>query len=409
MSQPPLKVLFLTSSYPRSKEDTASIFLRYLGEHLADAGIAVHVLAPADVKGGTIREGKIVVHRFQYFPSAWQTLAYGSGIMPNLKRSPWLWLQIPFFLLAMFTALLRLLATERFDLIHAHWILPQGLLALLSASLFRVPWIITAHGTDAFALRSRVASYLKRLVIRRSSSWTTNTFITADAILRNSRLIEPRIIPMGVDITRFSNGNPVSLRGELPEGEFLVLFVGRLVANKGCIELLTALSLLPPTTLARTTLWIIGEGNQKTQLQQTASDLAVAKKVRFFGTVSNHRLPDLYAAADLVVVPSLQGSSGESEGQGIVILEAFAARVCVLASRIGGIANVIRDNITGVLVEPGNVQELANAMKQLLNDAGLRRRLADKAFAEVNERYSWQQIAGEFAKLYREVSLRTSD
>jgi glycosyltransferase involved in cell wall biosynthesis len=214
---------------------------------------------------------------------------------------------------------------------------------------------------------------------------------------------------MGVDITCFSNGNPVSLRGELPEGEFLVLFVGRLVANKGCIELLTALSLLPPTTLARTTLWIIGEGNQKTQLQQTASDLAVAKKVRFFGTVSNHRLPDLYAAADLVVVPSLQGSSGESEGQGIVILEAFAARVCVLASRIGGIANVIRDNITGVLVEPGNVQELANAMKQLLNDAGLRRRLADKAFAEVNERYSWQQIAGEFAKLYREVSLRTSD
>src|SRR5258705_4738507 len=99
--QPGLKVLFLTSSYPRSNDDAASIFLRYLADHLADQGLNIHVLAPADVTGGSRSEGKIVVHRFGYFPRAWRALAYGSGIMPNLRRCPWLWLQVPCFLLTM--------------------------------------------------------------------------------------------------------------------------------------------------------------------------------------------------------------------------------------------------------------------------------------------------------------------
>jgi glycosyltransferase involved in cell wall biosynthesis len=119
--------------------------------------------------------------------------------------------------------------------------------------------------------------------------------------------------------------------------------------------------------------------------------------------VSQENLPDIFAAADVVVVPSKLGSAGETEGQGVVVLEAFAARACVLATRFGGIPSMVRDDDTGLLVEPENPQALADAIQRLLNQPELRRRLADNAFAEVRDHYSWIKIAGEFAQLYREV------
>ncbi len=398
----PVKVLFIASSYPRSRDDTASVFLRYLAEHLADEGADVHLLVPADGKGETVVEGKITVHRFQYFPAPLQKLAYGSGMMPNLKRSPSLWLQVPFLLTVMTYSLLRLLAKQRFDVIHAHWVLPQGLVGFIGTFLFRVPLVVSVHGTDAFALGGRMSTSLKLLILSRSAAWTANTASTS-AVARNSRLPQARIIPMGVDIALFSSGDPATLRRELPEGEYLVLFVGRLIENKGCHDLLQAFTLLSAKTRARTTLWVVGDGDQREQLEHTARNFGFGEKVRFFGTVNQQRLPEFYAAADLVAIPSRLGSSGETEGQGIVALEAFAARACVIATSIGGITSMVRDHATGVLVEPGNPNALATTLEQLLNDPSLRQRLAVNAFAEVRARYSWTHIASEFRTLYDEI------
>ena len=399
----PAKVLFLASSYPRSRDDTASVVLRYLAEHLADDGVDVHVLAPADRKGATVVEGKVTVHRFQYFPAALQKLAYGSGMLPNLKRSPSLWLQVPFFFMVMTYSLLRLLATQRFDLIHAHWILPQGLVGLIGPCLFRVPLVVSVHGTDAFALGGRFATSLKRLILSRSVAWTANTASTAAAVTRNSRLPHARIIPMGVDIALFSSGNPAALRRELPEWEFLVLFVGRLIENKGCHDLLQSFSFLSSKTRSHTTLWVVGDGDQRKQLEQAAQDLGVGEKVRFFGTVNQQRLPEFYAAADLVAIPSRVGSLGETEGQAVVVLEAFAARACVVATAIGGIPSMVRDHVTGVLVAPGDSKALSSALEQLLDEPALRRGFAEKAFTEVSEQYGWAHIASEFKTLYSEI------
>lgn len=404
MSNRRLKVLFLTSSYPRSGDDTASVFLRYLAEHLADEGLDVHVLAPADTTGGTTVEGKVTVHRFQYLPSRLQALAYGSGIMPNLQRSPWLWFQVPFFFLAMAYSLLRVIGREQIDLLHAHWILPQGLLGVAAKYLRDVPLVTTVHGADAFALRGSVASALKRFVVMHSDAWTTNTPATSRAIAQS--VITPRalVISMGVDAELFASGDPAGLRRQLPEREFLLLFVGRLVEKKGCHSLLQALSLLPHPLRDRATLWIIGDGDQRSQLEQTTKDLGLALKVRFWGAISNQRLPQFYAAADLFVAPSVEAASGDTEGQGVVILEAFAGRACVLTTRVGGIEAVVRDNVTGALVPPNRPPELALAMEKLLNDPDLRARLVENAFREVKERYDWKRIAGEFESLYRKLA-----
>jgi glycosyltransferase involved in cell wall biosynthesis len=401
-----LKILFLTSSYPRSPEDTASVFLRYLAEHLADRGLKIHILAPADTTSGTAIEGKVTVHRFQYFPSRLQALAYGSGIMPNLQRSPWLWLQVPFFVLAMAYSLLRIIGREQIDLLHAHWILPQGLLGVAAKHLRHVPLVTTVHGADAFTLRGGLASALKRFVVVHSDAWTTNTPATLRAV--DAAAITPRahVMPMGVDTELFAGGDPAGLRQQLPEREFLLLFVGRLVDKKGCRDLLEALTLLPPALRDRTTLWVVGDGDQRSQLEQTTKDLGLAQKVRFWGAFSNRRLPQFYAAADLFVAPSIEAASGDTEGQGVVILEAFASRACVLTTRVGGIDAVVRDNATGALVPPNRPRDLALAMEKLLNDSDSRARLVENAFNEVKERYDWKRIAGEFESLYRTLANR---
>ena len=399
-----LKVLFLTSSYPRSREDTASVFLRYLAEHLADRGLEIHVLAPADTTSGKTVEGKITVHRFQYFPSRFQRLAYGSGIMPNLKRSPLLWLQVPFFILAMAYSLLRLIGQEQIRLVHAHWLLPQGLLGVLAKYLRHIALVTTVHGADAFTLRGGFASALKRLVVVHSDAWTSNTPATLRAVDPTAITPSAHVIPMGVDTELFAGGDSAGLRPQLPGREFLLLFVGRLVDKKGGRSLLEALALFPPPLRDRTTLWIIGDGDQRGELEQTAKDLGLGQRVRFWGTISNQCLPDFYAAADLFVAPSIEAASGDTEGQGVVILEAFAGRACVLTTRIGGIDAVVRDNVTGVLVPPNRPRDLALAMEKLLNDPDSRARLVEKALKEVKERYDWKQIAAEFESLYRTLA-----
>lgn len=400
----PLKVLMLASSYPRNREDTASIFLRYLAESLSKRGIRVHVLAPADQKGGACAEGNIIVHRFRYFPARWQKLAYGSGILPNLRRRPWLWAQVPLFLLAMIFSMLRAVRKERPDLIHAHWILPQGMIALLAKWLFKISVISTAHGGDAFAFRCSLPARLKTFVVRKSDAWTSNTQATAAAVGSADSIPKAHIIPMGVDVDAFARSNGVYLRRELPSDELLVLFVGRLVEKKGVGDLLRACSLLPPDLRDRTTLWIVGDGEQRPQLRQYAEDLAIGGKVRFWGQISHRLLADYYAAADLFVAPSVEAAWGDTEGQGAVLIEAFAARLCVLATQVGGIGEVVNDGLTGVLVEPRNPRQIAAAMENLLTDKELRRKLADNAFATVKERYDWQKIAQDLQELYLKVA-----
>jgi len=400
--QPRLKVLFLTSSYPRNLDDTASVFLRYLAEALTARGNEIHVLAPADGSGSTVMEGDITVHGFQYFPRRWQKLAYGSGIMPNLSRSPWLWLQVPFYILAMLRTLLRLVRQERFDLLHAHWLLPQGLIGILAKRVHSLPLVTTAHGADAFALKGWLNKFIKRLVVVKSDTWTANTPATASAIDGTISARSAHVIPMGVDVARFASGDRTVLRRLVAAETFLLLFVGRLVDKKGVDDLLRALALLPAPLKQQSVLWIVGEGDQRPSLEKAAEKLGLAQQTRFWGVVRNQDLPNFYAAADLFIAPSIEAPSGDAEGQGVVLLEAFAAQACVLATRVGGIDAVVCDKSTGILVQPSQPKELAQSIEDLLNDSAFRAILARNAFSAVKELYDWPVIAQQFDKLYRE-------
>ncbi len=388
----------LASSYPRNDSDSASIFLRHLAESLKAQNLAIHVLAPADKVSGEKSENGIIVHRFRYFFARWQKLAYGSGVLSNLKRNPLLWLQVPLFIGSMFFSLLWLLNRIRPDVIHAHWVIPQGLLAVFAKSIYKIPVVITVHGTDAFALKSKLLEWIKRIALSKCDAWTSNTHATANSVLIYSSTPKPHIIPMGVDIQRFASGDRQKLRAQISDSEYIILFVGRLVEKKGVTDLITAFSLLPSAIQQKTRLWIIGDGDQSNQLRALSKELALSDKITFLGMIPNYDLPDYYSAADLFVAPSI------IEGQGVVFLEAAAAKLCVVSTSVGGISEVIDDGVTGILVAPEHPGELAQSIGKILTDQSLRQQLAEQAYRRLVDTYSWDSISKDFKQLFQELS-----
>jgi glycosyltransferase involved in cell wall biosynthesis len=397
-------ILILTSSYPKTKGEPSGIFLHYLAKELRTAGWDVIVQAP-NFPGGTKCEvfDGIKVRRFNYFFPQWQRLCYGSGMLPNLRKSPWLWVQVPFLLGSMFLHAIKLMRTEKIDLINAHWILPQGMVARMVQWLCDIPVVLTVHGGDVFAFEGTVGRMLKRLALRNVSACTANSSFTQQAIQSHNRRSNVRVIPMGVDVDYFhAHSSDQDLRQQLRiEGE-MILFVGRLVEKKGVHHLFHAMPSVI-RSFPRAVLVIIGDGTQRQELEDLAQRLGIASSLRFLGRISNADLPRYYATADLFVAPSVVDSVGDTEGLGIVFLEAAASEVAMIGSSVGGISDILVDQVTGIQIDPNKPAQLAEGIKRVLSDPQLREGLVRKARLHVVENFSWNHIASRFTALFREV------
>ncbi len=404
MHKSPLTILMVSSSYPRYSGDTASIFIKYLANALANADMSISVVAPGPGDVSSKVDSDPDVYRFRYFIPGLERLAYGSGILPNLKRNPFLWIEVPFFMLAMLVRTFFIARRIRPDVIHAHWLLPQGPIALIVGKLLDIPVITTAHGADAFGLRGNLFSYLKKMVVRRSNAWTSNTKATASSFSDNYRESNHNIIPMGVDIDKYSQGDRTILRSDIDEDKKIILFVGRLVKKKGVDSLLKAFAILPSDIRENVLLWIVGDGDQRNYLNRLSHELNIQDDVSFFGRIGNDLLPNYYATADLFVGPSTTTDYGDTEGQGIVFAEAAASHLCVLATNSGGIPEVIVDGETGILVPPDDYSKLSKEMAKLLSDKEMRDTLAENAYDIVSRVFDWNSIANQFRDLY--ISLK---
>lgn len=392
-----IKVLWITSSYPRFENDSAVVFLRQLAHFLLEESIEIHILSPDDsAVESSLSQGSIQDYRFRYFfPRRLQLLAYGSGILPNLRTQPWLFLQVPFFLLGQFLSARRLIRRLEPDLIHAHWLFPQGWIAAFLGRRLKIPVVATAHGGDAFSLQQSAMARIKRWTIQNCSTWTSNTSATAQAV--GQHLPKPEIIPMGVDTCRFNSGVCLDKSPNLS----VLLFVGRLVEKKGVRDLINAYALLEEHVRKKTELWIIGDGVERKPLEALAAQLNLAGKILFHGRLPNDQLPHYYATADVFIAPSIVDSAGDTEGQGVILLEALASGTAIISTRTGGIGEVLEHGKTGWLVKPNDPVELKEAIESLLNDSVLRRSLAAEG-QKIVSAYDWKTIARQFAGLYRQ-------
>jgi glycosyltransferase involved in cell wall biosynthesis len=177
-----------------------------------------------------------------------------------------------------------------------------------------------------------------------------------------------------------------------------ILFVGRLIERKGVSHLVRALGALRQRTPAR--LVVIGDGPERSRLEQLARDVGVAAHVEFRGRVSNEELRHAYAAADVFVLPSVVDARQDTEGLGVVLLEAMNYAVPVIASEIGGITDIVQHERTGLLVPPGDEVALGRALSRVLTDSVLARTLGEAGRQHLREAFSWSRIVDRWEEIY---------
>lgn len=335
------RVVCVTTSYPRDPSDIAGAFVRDGVERLRAAGIDVEVVSPAS---------------FRHYG-----IAFGHGIVGNLRRAPWKSVAIPFFLAALSRAARE--AARDADVVHAHWI-PSGFAAWRTGK----PFVLQLWGTDA-ALARR-APIVARPVIR-----------AAAVVVCASRALADDAEALGAkDVRVIPNGVVVPDRVAPPDEPPHILYVGRLSDEKGVRELRAAARDLP--------LRVIGDGPLRPLFPETA------------GFVSPEAVGVHYERAAVVVVPSRR------EGYGVVAREAMAYGRAVVASRVGGLTDAIEDGQTGLLVPPGDVVALRSALVRLLEDAELRGRLGASARLYAAERLSWSSTVEGLRVAYRDACER---
>lgn len=379
-----MRVLFLAHSFPRNAGDAAGSFLLRLAQALESEGITVQVVAPAAPGiADTEQFDGVGVERFRYAPRRFERLAY-TGTMAQDVRDSWsARLTMLSFLGSEFVSAVR--SGRRFqpDLVHAHWWFPGGLVGTWVASMAGVPLITTLHGSDVRLARTVVgARPVFRHVLRHSaavtavSNWLAGE---AGAVLPN---VKPLVAPMPVDTTLFTPGNTRSADR--------ILFVGRLNAQKGVATLVDAL----PAIGAPWALDIVGDGPDRASLEERARALGVAERITWHGALPQSALPHLYQRAAALVVPSID------EGLGLVAVEAQMCATPVIAANSGGLADIVRNGQTGVLVPPLDAPALARAIDELLRNPERARELGQAGRVHALATFAPESAARRYAMLY---------
>jgi len=390
------RILVLTSTFPRWKGDHEPPFVFELSRRLSDS-FDVHVLTPH--AAGLAQEETIEqlqIHRFRYAPAILETLAYEGGMLHRLHQNPLRYLLVPFFLLAQYLTAILLIRKYKIDAIHAHWLVPQGIVAaLIKLTLPNAPVILcTSHGGDLYSLRGKVFSRLKKWVIHQCDQMT----VVSEAMKQH--LIEMGIssgkvavAPMGVDLhSRF-----------IPDGNHrqhkTLIFAGRLVEKKGLIYLIEAL----PAVLKQhpdLKLRIAGNGPEEDALRCRTKVLNLEDSIEFLGSVNNKNLPAIYQSGSIAVFPFVISSSGDQEGLGLVMIEAVGCGCALIASDLPAVQDVILNGKTGKLINPGDSKHIATVINELLGNKELCKSLANNGRQFVLKKFDWTITTNNYHQLF---------
>lgn len=369
-----IRVLVCTQGFPRFPDDHHAAFVYDHATALVAAGCDVTVSCPAaaglparesypaprEVRGeavasstgtgasrpapsgrGRVRRAgprAVAVRRFRYAPRRFETLAYSGGMHHRARGAGAL--LVPLFLLGALVDAVR--AARRADVIHAHWWLPSGIVAVVAGRLTGTPVVVQLHGTDV-AMAAGPLRIPARIVLRAADAVVAVSTALAEWAADVAD-VEAVVLPMPLRdaVVPGPGGSPP------PPADGPVLAVGRLVPEKGLDVLVRAVA------KAGLRLEVAGDGGQEPVLAALAAE--VGADVTFLGAVPPAELGPVYRRARLVAVPSRR------EGFGLVAAEALANGRAVVASEVGGLASVVTDGVNGRLVPAGDVEALADAI-----------------------------------------------
>ena len=433
-----MKVLVIGSVYPRFQEDAEVPWLRTSVAHLKKAGIEIQVLAPAykglkshDIDGTH-------VNRFRYAPANWEILTHEEGAPSKMASKPWLQLlAIPYIINGFFQCI-RICRKWRPDVIHAHWPFPHAYIALGAAKLFRIPLVLNFHGAELLLIRKKKwVKPLLKFAIGQAQAIFANSSFTAGKIkaLRN---VDVEWSPYGTTLeTNKDESNaschpernvvkskdPVTIVPHPVNGKFKILFVGRHIERKGICYLIEAAKHLPRDKFE---IRIVGVGDLTEQLKQQAALLDERQKTKderdvilsesegssqgnqpaniiFTGKLSPEDLANEYKTANVFVLPAIVDHKGDTEGLGVVLIEAMELGLPIVASNVGGIPDVVVDGKSGILVPEKDPVALADAFKRLEADATLIQKLLAGARKRIEKCFTWDGIIERQIEVYKRL------
>ena len=387
--------MILTSSFPRNAQDETCGYVRDFARNLATE-FNVRVLTLPDNQATEWPEDVFTLVRSRSFSHSPLNPAQAGRDLNGLVTANLLVkLATGFALISYFLTAFRL--ALKADVLCSHWMIPCGFFGAIISRLQGKPHIVIEHsGALHLLTRIRGGSFLARFVISNS-----RRVITVSQDLKSKLLSlcptassEVEVLPMGVKLnSRTPEYRPVA-------GKKTALFVGRLTPIKGLDVLLAAMRRLNNVRLI-----VAGDGEQRGEFESLATELSI--DAHFLGRVTAQERDGLLSESDAVVIPSLALGGGRTEGMPVVCLEAMAAGRAVIASRTGGLSEIINDGENGLLFEPGNSQMLSDKLKLLFEDAAFSESIAQRA-RETASSYGWETIGPRFAFIIKD-SLRSNE
>ena len=387
-------LLVLSSTYPRWSGDHEPGFVHELARRLTDR-FDVIALVPGS-PGAARREDLdgVRVERYRYAPARFETLVNNGGVVTNLKRYRWKWLLVVPFCVGQLWCAIRIIRQTSPVAIHAHWLLPQGLVAALLRLLWRrtPPFVATSHGADLFALRGSLFGAIRRFVVNRAYALTVVSKAMRDELAAlGLDVSKVSVQPMGIDLRERFTPDPTVARSKDE-----ILFVGRLVEKKGLRHLLDAM----PAILAahpRARLTVAGFGPEESALRAQADALGIGARVDFLGAVPQASLPALYRRATVFAAPFVRAKSGDQEGFGLVLVEALGCGCPVVASELPATVDVLNGLRGAIAVRSGDADALSRAIGGVLSGADEFGARAAEDRSQLVERFDWETVRDQYA------------
>jgi glycosyltransferase involved in cell wall biosynthesis len=396
----------ITLGYPKHPGDPTAPFIDAIAQNLAARGHSIDVVLPYHPEFRHAESDAIHFFPYKYSPvSQFAPWGFGNAFGPKSRIRASTALVLPSVALSLRRSIRRRLDLGAYDVIHAHWVIPNGWLAAPAARAREVPLVLTLHGSDvAMAERYRFLGRLARRTFATAAAVTT----TSEQLLRRAVALgadpeRSETVHIGVDTELFSpcRADPL-LRGRLGAGDgtLLVVSVGRLAEVKGFEYLIAAASHLDGACVA-----IIGDGELRRELGQRAR--ASSAPVVLAGSMPHDRVASAMATADVVVVPSVVDRAGRVDATTSTVLEAMACGRPLVATNVGGIPEIVKDGYNGLLVPPKDAIALAAAINRLQRDPGLRDRLGRQAREFAVEQLGWDATAEALERTYERAIRRS--
>jgi glycosyltransferase involved in cell wall biosynthesis len=377
-----MKILIVTTGYPRNDDDPSGIFIKRLAMAITKAGARVTILAPGDREAKPEEtDGGIRIFRFIYAPRCLMRIGYGDGgILENLHRWPWLFIVLPFFLLSMIIH--TILLAKHCDVIHANW-LAAGFLSLPAKKIRKKALVVTLRGSD---LRRGALKTLP-FVVRKANAITTVNKKWAESLQEKSSC-NVFYTPNGVEVS--SDSIDPRLKFGIDASEIIALYIGALRQVKGA-DVLAEAAKIAMGQVCSVRFLVIGPGDPR------RFGLDKLKNVIYAGTFSPGEALAVYSSCDIFILPS------RFEGRPNSLLEAMAAGLPSVATRLPGVLEVLTDDC-GILIDTEDPLALAEAICKLAKNPVMRKTMGEKAKTRIAElSLNWESSAKEYLRVFEEV------